>query len=53
LRLHWRATLDAATTALDAAKRAGILSPVECAAAREALNRERAWLETIVWTQLP
>jgi hypothetical protein len=53
LRLHWSATLDATATALEAAIRAGILSLVECAAAREALNRERAWLETIVWTQLP
>jgi hypothetical protein len=53
LRLHWIATLDAAANALEAALRARILPADTCAVARQALNRERAWLETVVWPGLP
>lgn len=52
LRLQWITALDTAASALEVALRARTLPRSFCAAETQALSRERAWLETVVWPGL-
>jgi hypothetical protein len=49
LRLRWITTLDLAASALQTAIRARTLTSDICVAEAQVLNREQAWLETVVW----